>query len=335
MCVGPFRFRSRPSSDEIQLVKSDRYYDRDKVHLAGVNFTTVTQPNVRAANLRSGDLDFADRVRPPDVATLRNAPGVKLAPVTSLGYQGITINVSNSDGAGKSPHNTVAQPLAQHPELRQAFALAMDRETINKVVFQGQYVPGCTPIPPTSPYATGTQCPRPNIAQAKQLVAQSGVRTPIKVELVIEAADTQETRLGTLIKSMAQPAGFDVQVKPTEFTTSLDQAQKGEFQAFRVGWSGRLDPDQNIAPFWDPASGLNYSGADYADVMDLLAQERGTTDQARRKQIFTQLAQRFLAHNNLIYLYHEKVILGYRANVTGVQYYGDGLIRLKTAQRTG
>lgn len=335
VCVGPFTFKSRPSSDEIHLTKSDDYYDKAKVHLGGVNFTVVSQPNVRAANLRSGDIDIADRIRPPDVATLQKAAGVKLDPVTSLGYQGITINVSNAHGAGKSPHTTLSKPIAKFPQLRQAFSLALDRNTINKVVFMGQFVPGCTPIPPVSPYATGITCPGRNLAEAKRLVAQTGVHTPIKVNLVIQSGDTETTRLATLIKSMVQPAGFDVSIQQTEFTTALDQAQAGKFDTFQVGWSGRLDPDQNIAQDWDPTSAINYSGADYGDVNKLIAEERGTTDQARRKQLFTQLSQALLRHGNEIYLYHEKNILGYRSKISGIQFFGDGLIRLKTAELTG
>lgn len=335
VCVGPFKFKDRPSSDEIHLVKSNDYYDKAKVHLAGVNFTVVTQPNVRAANLRSGDIDVADRIRPPDVPTLKKASGVKLNPQTALGFEGITINVSNSNGAGKDPKKTVGTPLAQHPELRQAFADSIDRNTLNKVAFLGQFVPNCSPISPVSPYASGATCPGANIAEAKRLVAQSKVKTPIKVNMVVQSGDTEQARVGTLIKSMAKPAGFDVSVQQTEFTTALDQAQAGKFDSFRVGWSGRIDPDQNIAQDWDPNSAINYSGADYPDVNKLIAQERATTDQARRKQIFTRLTQAMQRHNNIIYLYTEKNILGQSTKVDGIQFYGDGLIRLKSAQRTG
>ncbi|HET6699566.1 MAG TPA: ABC transporter substrate-binding protein [Nocardioidaceae bacterium] len=335
VCVGPFEFKDRPSSDRIELSKSTDYYDASKVHLDGVNFIAVTQPNVRSANLRSGDVDIADRIAPPDVATLKGESGVKLWPVTSLGYQGITINVSNTQGAGKPSDAPADNPLARSEELRQAFALSLNRETINQVVYQGQYVPGCTPISPDSPYAPDLTCPEQDIAKAKQLVADSGVPTPIDVNLVVEAANSESAKLGTVIQSMAKQAGFAVHVRPTEFTTALDAASKGDFMTFQVGWSGRLDPDQNIAPFWDPNSALNYSGANYADVQKLIEQERTTTDEDQRKQIFQDLAESFLVHNNIIYLYHPQVVMGYRSSVTGIQYFGDGLIRLKSASISG
>ena len=335
VCVGPFEFKDRPSSDQIELTKSEDYYDADQVKLDGVKFLAVTQPNVRAANLRSGDVDIADRVAVPDVETLQDEQGVELEPVTSLGYQGITINVSNTSGAGTPSDRPADNPLASSPELREAFALSLDRDTINDVVYQGQYVPGCTPISPDSPYAPDIECPEQDLDRARQLVEKSGVPTPIPLELVVEAANSESAKLGTVIQSMAKEAGFDVKVRPTEFTTALDQAAQGDFTTFQVGWSGRLDPDQNIAPFWDPTSALNYSGANYADVQDLIEQERATTDEAKRRDIFQQLAESFLEHNNIIYLYHPQVVMGRRTAVTGIDYFGDGLIRLKNASVSG
>jgi peptide/nickel transport system substrate-binding protein len=332
VCVGPFSFKSRPSSDEINLVKSQYYYDKDKVKLDAVTFQAVTQPNVRATNLRSGDINVAGRLAPPDIKALQGVSNVKLQQVTSLGYQGISINVSNGNGAGNAPFDLVSTPLAQHQELRQAFALTLDRDAINKVVFNGQYVPDCTPISPDSPfYPKGLTCPKPDIAKAKQLVAASGVSTPIKVTLVVEAANDQAAKLGQVVQGMAKQAGFDVTVAPTEFTTALSQAQAGKFDTFQVGWSGRIDPDQNIQPFWDPASALNYTGANYPDITDLIKQAEQTSDTAQRQQLYQQLCEKFLQENNIIYLYHEKYTLGVGSNVSGVQYFGDGLIRLTTA----
>jgi peptide/nickel transport system substrate-binding protein len=334
VCVGPFSFKDRPSADKIDLTKSKYYYDKSKVKLSGITFQAVTQPNVRAANLRSGDVQVVDRVDPADISTLKKQSNVKLWPVTSLGYQGITVNVANSNGAGSPKSHTVSTPLAQHPELRQALSLALDRSTINKVVFEGQYVPACGPISTSSTFAPQVSCP-PDMAKAKQLVAGSGVKTPIPVDLIVQAANSEAAKLGTVIQSMAKQAGFAVHVKPTEFTTALTQAQNGQFDTFQVGWSGRLDPDQNIGPFYDPTSTLNYSGANDPTILRLLAQERSTTDESARKAAFQKIVDQANKDNNIIYLYFPKVVLGYASSLHGIQYGADGLIHLKTASFGG
>jgi peptide/nickel transport system substrate-binding protein len=122
-----------------------------------------------------------------------------------------------------------------------------------------------------------------------------------------------------------------VHVKATEFTTALTQAQNGDFDTFQVGWSGRLDPDQNIGPFYDPSSTLNYSGANDQTIMRLLAQERSTTDQSARKAVFQKIVDEADKNQDIIYLYYPKVVLGYASSLHGIQYGADGLIHLKTA----
>lgn len=332
VCVGPFSFEDRPSGDRIDLVKSEYYYDQDKVKLDSVTFKAVTQSNIRAANLRSGDINVAGRLAPPDIDTLKDADNVKLEDVISLGYQGLDVNVANSNGSATPPFDLQSTALAQHAELRKAFALTIDRDTLNEVVFDGQYVADCTPISPDSPfYPTDLTCPKQDIAQAKQLVAGSGVDTPIDVALVVEAANDQAARLGQVLQGMAKEAGFNVTVAPTEFTTALDQAEAGKYEMFQVGWSGRIDADQNIQPFWDPASSLNYTGANYSDIVDLIKKGEETSDLTERQQVYRELCEKFLEENNIIYLYHEKYFLGFGSNVSGVEYFGDGLIRLKTA----
>jgi peptide/nickel transport system substrate-binding protein len=334
VCVGPFAFKARPSSDQIELVKSRYYYGRARVHLAGVTFTVITQPSVMAANLQAGDVDVASGLAPPQVSQLRHQSGVVLKSVASLGYQGIDINVANSNGAGK-PGHTLATPLASHPELREALSLSLSRSVINKVVFDGQYIPACTPISPVSPYAPHITCPGQDLARARQLVKASGVPTPIKVSLIVQADNSEATQLGTLIQSMAQQAGFAVSVQPTEFTTSLSQAMAGSYQTFNIGWSGRLDPDQNITPFWSAASTQDYTGANYPAVLRLISAEQQSTSTAQRKQIFQQLSQALLQENNIIYLYFPTAVIGYRSNVTGIRYTPDSLVRLANAAFTG
>ncbi|MGH9068709.1 MAG: ABC transporter substrate-binding protein [Acidimicrobiales bacterium] len=333
VCVGPFEFVSRPSSDQINIQKSPDYYAKSSVHLAKVKFEVVTQPTVRATDLKAGSIQVVDRVQPSDVASLKGDSSVKLDPVTTLGYQGITINVSNSKGASKVG-TTVSTPLAQHQSLRKAFDLAINRDALNKVVFDGQYLPGCSPISPVSPYFAHIPCPKQNISEAKKLVAASGVKTPIPITLIVQASNAEAIKLGSVLQNMVKPAGFALKISPTEFTTALSQSKAGKFDTFQVGWSGRVDPDQNIGPFWGPKSLLNYSGANYPKLDQLIAKARTTTDKSTRKQLYGQIVKELHQKLNIIYLYYPKDILGLRSNLTGVKYYADALIRLYGASLT-
>ena len=55
----------------------------------------------------------------------------------------------------------------------------------------------------------------------------------------------ESRQVAEVIQAMAGEAGFDMKIRVTEFATSLKEAEQGRFQAFFVGWSGRVDPDGN------------------------------------------------------------------------------------------
>ena len=53
-------------------------------------------------------------------------------------------------------------------------------------------------------------------------------------------------RIAQVVQAMAKEAGFDVKIQSTEFATSLNLADKGQFEAYVLAWSGRADPDGNL-----------------------------------------------------------------------------------------
>ena len=89
---------------------------RDKVHLKRIIFKIITDGPVRASNLRSGDVDVAERLEPFDVVSIKGDSSIHLQTTTSIGYQGITINTGNTDGTGKPFHpGKVKTPLGRAP----------------------------------------------------------------------------------------------------------------------------------------------------------------------------------------------------------------------------
>jgi peptide/nickel transport system substrate-binding protein len=336
VCVGAFKYTDRVAGDHITLDKSPYYYDRDKVHLKRIIFKIITDGPVRASNLRSGDVDVAERLEPFDVVSIKGDPSIHLQSTTSIGYQGITINTGNTDGTGKTFHpGKVKTPLGSHPELREAFEAALDRKVINKVVFYNQVTPDCGPISPVSPwYDKSLKCPGRDLAKARELVRKSGVKTPIPVKLLVEAS-SQTERLGQVIQAMEAEAGFKVSVEPSEFTTGLDRGDQGDFDTFQVGWSGRIDPDGNLFNLVGSEGTLNYGGEANPAVDKGLAEGRTTSDTDKRREIYKRVVANVLRDRTNIYLYHDNLFTGSRKDVTGVEVRPDGLPRVYFANVGG
>ncbi len=246
----------------------------------------------------------------------------------SIGYQGLTINNGNTDGIGKPfKRNQIDTPLGSHPELREAFELALDREVINKVVFYDEVVPGCGPVSPTSQwFDKDLKCPGRDLERARALVRESGVETPVPVKLMVEAS-SQTIRLGQVIQAMAKEAGFAVKVEPSEFTTALDRGDQGDFDVFQVGWSGRVDPDGNIYNQQQSEGPTNYGGETNPEVDRLLEQGRTESDPAKRREIYKRLIATLRRDRGIIYLYHDKLATGSTEKVSGLEVRPDGLPR--------
>jgi peptide/nickel transport system substrate-binding protein len=330
VCVGPFAFQSRPSASVVNVVKSDHYYDKAKVKLGSITFTTFTQPDIRAVNLRAGSVDVAEALGRTQVQSLARASNVAVQSVTGTSTMMIYINVANAQG-GTKPYETRSTPLAQHRELREAFALAINRDAINKVLFGGAYTPNCTPIPPNVPLALTIKCPPYDLAKAKRLVAASGVPTPIPVSMLTTAGLTDDARVASIIQSMVAQAGFKLSLVPTEHTTLLNDIVGGQYDTCLLFNDGAIDPDLTVANFWIPGGFLDITGADYPDVTSGLARGVAAPTPAARRAIYNQVFKRMLYYGNSVWLYQSKLFLAHSTKVSNIEFNPNGLMYLAHA----
>lgn len=330
VCVGPFAFKDRVAGDRITLVKSQQYYNRSKVRFDQIVFRIITDGSARAQNLRAGDIQVLDRAVATEVQSLQRDKNLTVLKATTIGYQGITLNIGNKNGLLKGYEN-VGSPLARSQFLRTAFDLALDRTAINRVVFNGLNLPDCYPISPASPWyakiTKGLECNlKGNQTLARNLVRASGVQTPIKVSLMI-GTDPVAARLGQVIQSMTEPVGFDVDLQPTEFVTSLSRADAGRFEAFAIGWSGRVDPDGNTYGFVHTKGTVNNAGFSNAQLDLTLDNARKATTDKARTTLYANAMRIVHRQRPLIYLWHPVQYDGVSKKVSGVQMLPDGLIR--------
>ncbi|HEV7656478.1 MAG TPA: ABC transporter substrate-binding protein [Mycobacteriales bacterium] len=339
VCVGPFKFQSRVAQDHIDVVKDPNYYDAANVKLDKVSYKIIADSTTRFNNLRSGDVQVLDAVAPTDVDSLQADSTLSLLTSDSLGYQGITVNIGNVNGVGK-PAATLpaklASTMATDPRVRQAFELSLDRDAINKVVFQGKFAPACGPISPDSPFSSDAAqvCTKHDPAAAKALLQQAGVQTPLRISMIV-ANTPDATRLGQAIQAQVKDGGFDLRLVPTEFASSLDQTDAGDYQMFQIGWSGRVDPDGNISNFVSSEGSQNNNGYSNSTVDTLIGQSQAKSDPAERAQLFGQVVTQLHKDLPIIYLYRLKNFTGVSKTVVGVQMYGDGLMRFAHAGFAG
>jgi len=321
VCSGPFRFVERVPQDRIVLERYANYWNKEAIHFDKLIYTPIPDATVRLANLRSGQLDFIERAAPSDMEKVIAEKKLKTARITEIGYQGITINVGKSDKAK-------ATPLGRDPRVREALELALDRQGLVQVVMDNEAIVGNQWVAPTNSwYAKNVPVPKRNIERARALLKEAGVTNPSFTLVTPTTSDAQ--RIALVVQAMAREAGFDVKIQATEFATSLNMADKGDFEAYVLAWSGRPDPDGNLYSFHACKQPLNYSGYCDAETDALIKQSREVLDPAQRKKVFEQVTARVNKERPIIYLYHRKWLWVYNPKLQGVREIPDGLLRVQ------
>ena len=321
VCSGPFRFVERIAQDRIVLERFPNYWNKGQIHFDRIVYQPIVDSTVRLANLRSGQLDFIERLAPSDVPGLKGESRFKVAKIVEIGYQGITINVGKSDLAQKNP-------LGKDARVREAFELSLDRDAIVKVSMEGEAVAGNQWVAPSNRYyGKGAPIPKRNVERAKQLLKEAGVPNPSFTLMTPTTSDAQ--RIAQIVQAMAKDAGFDIKIQSTEFATSLDLADKGQFEAYVLAWSGRADPDGNLHTMLACKGPTNYAGYCKEDVEKLIDESRTSLDPVRRAAAYDKIAQQVAKDRPIVYLYHRHWLWAHNAKLTGLRTVPDGMVRVQ------
>jgi peptide/nickel transport system substrate-binding protein len=321
VCSGPFRFVERVAQDRMVLERFPNYWNKGQIHFERIVYQPIVDATVRLANLRSGQLDFIERVAPSDIPSLRSDGRFKVARIVEIGYQGITINVGKSDMAQKNP-------LGRDARVREAFELSLDRDAIVKVAMDGEAQPGNQWVAPSNQYY-GKSAPLPgrNVERAKQLLREAGVPNPSFTLMTPTTSDAQ--RIAQVVQAMAKDAGFDIKIHSTEFATSLNLADKGQFEAYVLAWSGRADPDGNLHTMLACKGPTNYAGYCREDVESLISQSRTSLEPAQRAAAYDKIAVQVARDRPIVYLFHRHWLWAHNAKLSGLRTVPDGMVRVQ------
>ncbi len=313
--TGPFKFVDRKRQDRITLEKNSGYWGTGQPKVDKLIYRPFPDDDVRTANLLSGAVQVIAPVAPKDLKTVGSGDKTKLENFSALGFQGIWLNTT------RAPFNNKA--------LRQAFGATLDREAIDKVVFLGSVTPAATVFPPNSPvYDPQFKVPAQDLELAKKKLAEGGKSGGFTFTLLTTPGPVT-TQLAQLYQAFAASAGITLKIEQVEFGTLLDRADKKNYDAVALGWSGRPDPDGNSFDFFTTGTANNNGGYSNPKVDALLLQARQTRDMGIRKGIYSDAMKIIVDDAAYPITYFQRNTIGMLKGVTGLPLNPDGILRFK------
>jgi peptide/nickel transport system substrate-binding protein len=321
VCSGPFTFVERVAQDHVTLARFPEYWDAKDIHFDKVVYQVLPDNSIRLANLESGTTDITEYLAPNDVAAVKANPRLKLAISDALGYIGLINNLDHGPRSDTS--------YGKNALVRRALDAAIDRAVLVNVVFNGMFAPNAQPVAPNSPFYDETLPPPPrDLEKAKTLLRQAGVTPPVTLDL-LTLNQPDNLQAAEVIQSMAADAGFNIRIVAMEASAAIQIEQRGDYQMYLNGWSGRVDADGNTFQFLHTGQGNNFMGYSNPTVDRLLEEGRAMSDVAKRRIVYQQVWETLRGDLPITYLYSPRNIVAMTAKLNGFQPVPDGMIRLQ------
>ncbi len=305
---GPFMYSDHKPGENIILTANPHYYGGPP-NLSRVAFLIAPKDDVAVTALDAGNLALAEVPQSAWDSYSRQAniaARFRLDRWADPGYTFMAFNVR----AGRALSDA---------RVRQAWALALDKEALVRTATGGAGVPVWGDIPAYSWAYTDTTRLNNDPARARQLLAAAGWQDtngdgiadhngePLHFSLYVRADDPQRRRLAELLGPPLLAVGISTTVAPVDFdsviSAKIDAARTPpfDFLTMLMGWDKQVGDPDNYALFHSsqirsPANptGLNYVGYSSSAYDDAAFKARGTYDPAQRTALYATV-QRQLA----------------------------------------
>jgi len=309
--TGPFKLDKFEARRGASFVRNPDYWG-DKALPARVEFAFYADEQAQMLALQGHQADVMGTFTVQGGIGILNNPDFKVIGVRSSAHRQI--------------HMRNDSPAFKDKRVRQALALALDRDVMVRGLYKGRAMVGNdSPFAPIFP-STATDVPQRKIdlAKARQLLAQAGVANGFDATLTTEKY-MEIPDLAVVVQNAAKAIGIRVTLKV--------ESQSQYYGAGTSGKSDWLDSPLGITDYGHRGvpnvflsapltSGGTWNAAHFRNAQydKLVAQFAATLDVAAQKQVARQIQTLLLEETPVIIPYFYDQLIAQRAVLSGVRF---------------
>ena len=292
--TGPFRLGEYQSGKVLRLARNE-YYHLGPPHLDEVEMILIGEESMvgeeSMALYESSEIDVAgigldnlERALDPNGPLFREVK--PYPPWFNVSYIGLN----------------AAQPPLDDKNFRKALNLAIDRNKIAEVAYEGAVRPANSILPPGFPAYNRDLNPYPyNPTLARQLLAQSKYgNDPANLpQLTLDITGTPGAAipqgLEEIVNSWEWELGIEVEIRQTEWADFLREVNDHRLQMYSLAWGADYpDPQNFLDLLFHSESDDNRSNYSNLQVDARLEQARMLRDQEARFALYQEIEQMIL-----------------------------------------
>jgi peptide/nickel transport system substrate-binding protein len=287
--TGPWLLDSYVSKQKAVMVKNPTYWGKDAAgnqlpYLDSVTWVMVQDESAANLQLQSGAVDFQPQTVFQGSQALFADPNLRVDIYPGSGIREVAFNLE------KEPWKSAPK------ELRQAVAYCLDRDAINKALYDGRSLIGVDTFwePTVFPGSPTPPVRAQDYTKAKELLSTAGFADGIDIELTV-AKYLENPQLAQLIQQQCKEAGINVKINQISYDAFYAGGENDtpwlNAPMVIVEWGSRPTPGvfaQAMLMPGVPWSSSHWDNADFASNFD---QYMATTDEAKRTELATTLSQ--------------------------------------------
>ena len=311
--TGPVKFKEYVPNTRVVLERNPEYFEAGKPYVDGIEMTIASDDTARTAAVKTGTVDFIEYAPLKDIPSLKADTSLSLAGDQNTNIRFVGLNVT------RKPYNDL--------KVRQAIALAVDREAVLGPAVFGFGTPTLEIFPPGYWAGLGTKPAPADVAKAKQMLADAGYPNGFSTTILSWSQYSFLSNAAVVFQEQLKQIGISADINLEENAAFIKDYLDNNFDLTVSGTSAYVDPnDIYLGNFGtnQPSNAVRYSNPK-AD--ELIAAGVATTDQTKRKQVYQQLQQLLLDEAPWINLYiaqqfeaMKTYVKGYTHIPTGTNY---------------
>jgi dipeptide transport system substrate-binding protein len=279
--TGPFQLVGYQKDSQIRYQAHPGYW-AGKAPIDRLIFAITPDPSVRYQKLKANECQVMPYPNPADVEAMSKDPDINL-----MQQEGLNV--------GYLAFNTEKAPFTDK-RVRQALNMAINKQAIIDVVFQGAGKAAKNPIPPTIwSYNDAVQDYPYDPEKAKAMLAEAGVsglKTNIWAMPVQRPYNPNARRMAELIQADWAKVGVEAEIVSFEWGEYLKRSKLGEHDTVLLGWTGdNGDPDNFLYVLLGceaAKDSANRARWCHKPFDDLLLAAKATADVAERTKLYEQ-----------------------------------------------
>lgn len=303
--TGPFQISDVEGTTRLVLTKHDDYWQEGLPYLDEIVIEPIPDDTVRETALLGGEVDWVLSIAPQNFEALQENPDVVVETAPQLSYDYIGINLT------REPFTDV--------RVRQAIALAIDREILCEAGYFGLCEPVQGPVGPGSPWYFEYEPYDQDIERAQELLAEAGYPDGFEMELLPTTQYAETVRAAQVLQQQLAAIGIEASINAPEWSEWLELEGNFMYDAYICNWNGLIDADQYYYLQHRSDQVFNFTGYDNPEFDELVDEGRSMSDFDARYEIYQEADQMLIDDAPYIYMYNKQEIRAYAPYVKGFE----------------